>query len=419
MGKYRILSLDGGGSWSLIQVKCLRRLFSDTFGTNDPTGHEVLSYFDLVTANSGGSLVAAAMAENYRLSEIEKIFHSEEIRKRIFSKLTIWERSLLNSLSRLVNIGPKYSTNRKITALEQILPKINSVRLHHLPTFINAEKPTHFLFVSYDYYRNRAELFRSDHQSRALSSVIEKRVFPDGRAISRPDELTILQAIHASSTAPVNFFNTPASFKINGIDRYFWDGAITGNNNPVLIGITEAWTNGHNANDIQILSIGSGGTLFPSTGIYPFRYNELKAKKENPGLINDVRKMAMSIVNDPPDFATFVAYTMLYPELPVKNENFIRLNPQLRPGLINVSGVPIWDVPKGLNINEFTFLKNLDFDAIENNQLAAIDKFCDQWLAGNIPNQSIRNDFTLERVLGHDSYLQGMEDFKSWNKVIA
>ena len=44
---------------------------------------------------------------------------------------------------------------------------------------------------------------------------------------------------------------------------------------------------------------------------------------------------------------------------------------------------------------------------------------CDQWLAGNIPNQSIRNDFTLERVLGHDSYQQGMEDFKSWNRVLA
>ena len=101
MGKYRILSLDGGGSWSLIQVKCLRRLFSDTFGSNDPTGHEVLNYFDLVTANSGGSLVAAAMAENYRLSEIEKIFHSEKIRKTIFSKLTLLERSLLNTLSRL------------------------------------------------------------------------------------------------------------------------------------------------------------------------------------------------------------------------------------------------------------------------------------------------------------------------------
>ncbi len=419
MSKYRILSLDGGGSWSLIQVKCLRQLFSDTFNNDDPTGHEVLGYFDLVAANSGGSLVAAAMAENYRLSQIEQIFHSEEIRRSIFSGLRIWERSLLNSLSRLVNIGPKYATVRKLAALEKILPRMSGIKLHELPDHIDAGNPTHFLLVAYDYYRNRAELFRSDQGSKALSSVIERRVFAGNPAVSNIDELTMLQAIHASSTAPVNYFNMPAAFKIRGMDRYFWDGAITGNNNPVLIAITEAWANGDNADDIQILSIGSGGTLFPAIEDYAYRYNFLQAQKKDPGLINDIKKMATSIVNDPPDFSTFVAYTMLYPGLPVRSENFIRLNPQLRPRLIPVNGVPVWDLPQGLNADEFKILKSLDFDAIKPKEINLIEKFCDQWLIGNIPNQAIRNDFTLERVLGHDSYKQGMEDFKNWNLVLA
>lgn len=419
MAKYRILSLDGGGSWSLIQVKCLRQLFSDTFGINDPTGHQVLAYFDLVAANSGGSLVAAAMAENYRLSEIEQIFHSEDVRKRIFSKLSIWERSLLNTLSRIVKLGPKYATVRKMAALEKILPRISTMKLHDLPDYIDADSPTHFVLVAYDYYRNRAELFRSDHNSRALSSNIERRVLSGNPAVSGIDELTMLQAVHASSTAPVNFFNVPAKFKVRGVERFFWDGAITGNNNPVLIGTTEAWANGHNASDIQILSLGSGGTLFPATEQYAYRYNVLRAKKEDTGLISDVRKMATSIINDPPDFATFVAYTMLYPGLPVRSVNFIRLNPQLRPRLVPVNGVPVWDLPKGLSEEEFAALKNLNFDAVEKKEVDLIEKFCNEWLKGNVPNQAIRNDFTLERVLGHSSYQQGMEDFRTWDQVIA
>ena len=419
MSKYRILSLDGGGSWSLIQVKCLRQLFRDTFDKDDPTGHEVLNYFDLVVANSGGSLVAAAMAENYRLSEIEEIFHTEEIRKSIFSRLSIWERSLLNTLSRLVKLGPKYATVRKLAALEKILPIISKVKLHQLPAHINGASPTHFLLVAYDYYRNRAELFRSDQNSRALSAVIERRVFSGNPAVSAIDELTLLQAVHASSTAPVNFFNEPAHIKMGGIERCFWDGAITGNNNPVLIAITEAWANGHNASDIQLLSIGSGGTLFPVIEKYAYRYNILMADREDPGLISDIKKMATSIVNDPPDFATFVAYTMLFPGLPVRNQNFIRLNPLLRPRLVPVNGIPVWDLPKGLNEKEFGTLKKLNFDALEEKEIDLIGKFCDQWLAGNVPNQAIRNDFTLERVLGHDSYKQGMEDFRNWDQVIA
>ena len=419
MGKYRILSLDGGGSWSLIQVKGLRQLFRDTFGLDDPTGHEVLAYFDLVVANSGGSLVAAAMAENYRLSEIEQIFHTEEIRKSIFSKLSIWERSLLNTLSRLVKLGPKYATERKLKALQRILPGISTVKLHQLPDHIDPANPTHFLLVSYDYCRNRAELFRSDQNSRALSAVIERRVFAGNPTVSDIDELTMLQAVHASSTAPVNFFNMPANFKIRGVERYFWDGAITGNNNPVLIAITEAWANGHNASDIQILSLGSGGTLFPVTEQYAYRYDILRAEREKPGLISDIKKMATSIVNDPPDFATFVAYTMLYPGLPVTNENFIRLNPQLRPRLVSVNGLPVWDLPRGLDAKEFTALRKLNFDAVERAEVDLIEKFCEQWLKGYVPNQAIRNDFTLERVLGHDSYQQGMEDFRKWDQVIA
>jgi uncharacterized protein len=51
---YRILSLDGGGTWALIQVKALIALYPGGAAT---PGLTVLNDFDLVAANSGGSIV--------------------------------------------------------------------------------------------------------------------------------------------------------------------------------------------------------------------------------------------------------------------------------------------------------------------------------------------------------------------------
>ena len=45
---YRILTLDGGGAWALIEVKALIDLFGGA-----TRGNEVLAAFDLVAANSG------------------------------------------------------------------------------------------------------------------------------------------------------------------------------------------------------------------------------------------------------------------------------------------------------------------------------------------------------------------------------
>ena len=49
---YRILSLDGGGTWALIQVKTLISLYG-----GDTPGQTILQDFDLIAANSGGSIV--------------------------------------------------------------------------------------------------------------------------------------------------------------------------------------------------------------------------------------------------------------------------------------------------------------------------------------------------------------------------
>jgi len=46
--KYNILTLDGGGSWALLEAMALQRKYGDT------PCLDILRQFDLVVTNSGG-----------------------------------------------------------------------------------------------------------------------------------------------------------------------------------------------------------------------------------------------------------------------------------------------------------------------------------------------------------------------------
>jgi patatin-like phospholipase/acyl hydrolase len=83
---YRILSLDGGGSWALIQAKVLQDLYGDI------RGHALLRQFDLAIGNSGGSLVLACLCNDMMLSEVCNVFQEENSRKQVFSKLSLLDK---------------------------------------------------------------------------------------------------------------------------------------------------------------------------------------------------------------------------------------------------------------------------------------------------------------------------------------
>ena len=418
---YRILALDGGGTWALMQVKCLRKLFAETFNNPDATGHEVLNYFNLVAANSGGSLVAAALAENLRLSEIEKIFDEEKIRSKVFSKLGFWEKSLLSSVARIFKIGAKYATKRKHSALKEILPGVAAIDLVNVPSHValKGNVKTHFLIIGYDYYRNRAEMFRTDINSQAsTASIVQKLSGSTDKFTDTAGGITLVDAIHASSTAPVNYFNEPATFKVNNKMKSYWDGGVTGNNNPVLAAVTEVLCNRdqYHIGPIQVLSIGTGSVAqLQYDEDKPVKYNELRAKYEEPGLIRDIQKMSTSILNDPPDTAAFVAYMILNPSMPAKPGDFIRINPVLRPILIDGPNGKLWDLPSGITKEEYVALNAMDMDAVEEKELSLLKKMCENWLNNEgIPNQSIRSDSQLNCLIGHPDFNAAKTDFKSW-----
>ena len=112
---YRILSLDGGGSWALIQVRALMTLY----GANIK-GHDVLQEFDFVAANSGGSLVLGGLVENLTLGDLLGYFEDENKRRSIFSPTSYWGDRALQDLT---GLGPKYSAENKLPALQRLLPQ--------------------------------------------------------------------------------------------------------------------------------------------------------------------------------------------------------------------------------------------------------------------------------------------------------
>src|ERR1700722_756777 len=111
---YKILSLDGGGAWALIQVKALQRLYGA-----DINGHAVLSKFDMAVANSGGSIVLGGLLEDRPLSNVLGYFMDENSRRSIFQPTGDF---LDDVLSKLLRSGPKSSTTKKLPALQRLLP---------------------------------------------------------------------------------------------------------------------------------------------------------------------------------------------------------------------------------------------------------------------------------------------------------
>lgn len=406
---YRILSLDGGGSWALIQVKCLQKLYPQC-----KSGHEILKHFDLVAANSGGSIVAAALAENLLLEDIINLFFEENIRRKIFASLK--KQNLLMRLFYKFGYGPRYDTSAKRRGLKEQLPTISECLLENLPNSIAQKRDgdsepkhlTHFLISAFDYDRNRATFFRSNLNSGTSSQAIQQRNNIVSTTINQspPNTTTLLDAIHASSNAPINYFEKPAIVNICGRKHNFWDGAVGGYNNPILAAVIEAITNDVKRSDIRILSIGNGAKVLPAYNHEEFstRLKGCVEKAEKKGLklfLGDIDRVSKSILYEPPDAATFAAFAILNPDLDNKKpQSLVRFNPVIQPNWANDK----WDVPKSLSESKFKRLLDLELDAVQQEDIDLIDSFCQKWFEGKVPNQPIKSNAQLEPLLGQDTF---------------
>lgn len=366
---YKCLTLDGGGSWALIEVRTLIKLYGP-----EACGHDVLRTFDLVAANSGGSLVLAGLVENLPLKDIAQYFLDEQKRRSIFSPTTsIGDEILQHTLG----IGPKYSARAKLPAIERLLPKTGNSPLANLADGVTGPggKPVHLLIVGFDYDRNRAVFFRS-----AKADGL-------GLGYGQPATVTLAGAVHASTNAPVAFFDAPAVMP-NGPGR-FWDGGVTGCNNPAVVAVVEAMVLGKDATSIRLLSLGTGAVSRPiaTPGAAPTPF---EVQPDTSSLLNDLKKLAGAITDDPPDAATFIAHVvtggptgMTAPAV----SRVVRMSPLISPLRVAGGG---WRAPDDWSPAQFDYLCGIGMDALTANDIAYIDDYCQAWLDDRAPNQPIR-----------------------------
>jgi hypothetical protein len=397
---FPILSLDGGGSWAILQVMALQRIFGD-----DANGHDVLAAFRLVAANSGGSITLGGLIENKTLSDLrDNFFGSLQQRETVFVPAGLLDDPEA-FLLRPLGIGAKYRTDAKLEGLRRLFTRFGDTSLSALPrrTDPSARFPEgapfpDILIAGFDYDRTRGYLFRSNRNSLARNAG--DRLDP-----------TLAEAVHASSNAPVLYFDKPAAVQ----GQQFWDGGVAGYNNPVLIGVVEALANG--AGDVHALSIGTGTVFLPFDPDHTLP-QALARRPRVSAAIDDLKELAAAIVDDPPDVASFHAHVALRGMLPAAGSTepapspIVRLNALIQPVR---DGDGAWRVPDGLTLNDFSDVQQLPMDAIEQPAVDLIVRLGEAWIGNTVLNQPVRaNRETLACEIGYRTFAEGVA---AWRRL--
>ncbi|MCG8332289.1 MAG: patatin-like phospholipase family protein [Chitinophagales bacterium] len=398
---YHILSLDGGGSWSILQLLTLKEKYGNL------SGHEILKKFDLVIANSGGSIVLAALAENWKLEKAIQLFANRELKEQIFSKNKFLNRYFpVDYIRLLLPFGPKYSSAKKLEAFKKFFPEVHNRKMTELPDFIG--KSSLKLVVStYDALNNRAKFFKSYGE--------EKDFF---------DSVKLTQAIHGSSNAPIQYFDFPAKFKPLNRDFHYelWDGALGGFNNPVLAGLIEAFKLGVDFKDITIVSLGTSNNVMSTEEKEKYRLLKEMADSEKRKklkfwklgaqisfFVKTVFNQAKTILYQPPDWANYVTLIFLKKNLGDNiTSRFIRLSPLIH-------------IDEGMNREAKKLIKNLyklDMDLTKDRDIELLKKCFEFWKAGKIKNQPIAYSITKENKIVYEAGDKNFLDaIKKWEQL--
>lgn len=399
---YKILSLDGGGSWAILQLLTLKERYKDEIP--ELSGHEILKKFDMVIANSGGSIVLCALAENWTIDKALTLFDKKDIRERIFSKNSFKETFWPVYLTKVFSFGPKYSSSRKYAAFRKLFPEVHKYSMKDLPEFIG--KPSLKLIVStFDALNNRAKFFRS--------------YTPEGNT---EEFVPLTKAIHGSSNAPVQYFDFPARIRADHTDTwyYLWDGALGGFNNPVVAGILEAFRLSIPLNDVAVISLGNANKLMSENQkkrFYQVRSITIKERKKKllfwrykfqfEYFKETVMNQAKTILFQPPDWANYVGMMFLRKTISEDIERrYIRLSPIIH---IDKNTSP----ESNDLINK---LYELDMDLTSDEDIDLLKKCFEYWKNGRIKNQpieySVSRDNELKYIQGDEYFSHGIEKWK-------
>jgi hypothetical protein len=355
MARRRILSLDGGGAWAMLEVWSLIQ----AYGAHT-RGHDVLAEFDLAASNSGGSLVLGGLLMDITLAELMDLFRDETRRRQIFAAGGTWP-------ARYRAAGKLEGLRAVLGATDGPLPEVAS-RIGN-----RGRRLPHVIIAAYAVEAEKGVLFRSDLNAPAAAQ--------EPVDAPRLPSITLAEAIHASSNAPVLYFDDMARTRAGN----FWDGAIAGWNCPAAVAVIEALAYGWRADEMALLSLGTANVRSPDKAL-PEPGDDMGRRLGR--LAREVGVMLRAILKEPASGAPFHAHLMLGGALPtnprdaVADGPVVRLNPMPGPGTT--------DPPHAT-------LAKLDMDAVAQSEVAIIERLGQRWLAGFVPNEPVR----MQRSTGH------------------
>ncbi|MBB6255280.1 patatin-like phospholipase family protein [Nitrospirillum iridis] len=409
---YRILALDGGGPWALLEAMAL----ADLYGADTP-GHDILAEFDMAAGTSAGAIVLGGLIKNLTPTQILNLFVDDARRAGLFVKVDGLDR-LVASL----DLGPKYSTEGKLAGLTAMLDDTSLMppasatvdgqarplalaacpmaRLP-LPPARGGTTPVKVFIPAQDYAQRRATLFRS---------------YPGlATPVTEPQASTapLAAVIHASSTAPVAFFDAPAACE----GRLYWDGGLSGCNNPVMLAVMEALSQPGGSTGLEILSLGSGTVRHAPVTSTSQPPPELAEPTGALGTLGDLALLAQTTLDDPPDTASLQAHILaqrLAGGDPAALGGLVRMNVSIQPVLRQGA----WVAPPGLAGGRFAPLAALPADAVEPAQIALIRQLGRDWMAGAVPNQPLITRLPqLDCVLGDADYVAAKARWMALNQL--
>ncbi|MEJ0092483.1 MAG: hypothetical protein WDN46_03360 [Methylocella sp.] len=322
--------------------------------------------------------------------DIREFFEDQEKRESIFYKRP------LETLSSGIPILPRYIASEKRIGLQKAMESLGgNFTLSHWPSRPGwprgpSGSRVGVLIVTFDYDRLREAMLRSY----AIST-----------SGALPDEIALFDAVHASTNAPVTYFDAPA---LVGRKRY-WDGAMGAYNNPLMAGVVDAICLGVQPSEIEILSLGTGTVrLIPSDLATADTPPDLTTAKVKPSVLSDIARAAGCITDDPPDAATYTAHIVLG-NAPDKVGRIVRLSPLIQP--VNRNGA--WTYPDSLPQPIFDALSELGMDALEAEEVNLIKELGDAWINHGAQNQPLRMNDDLTLALGDGTYAIGKQRWRA------
>lgn len=209
--EFRILSLDGGGMKGVFPAKYLANIEEQV---SKPIHH----YFDLITGTSTGGIIALGLSNEIAAKEILDLYIDRG--KEIFgTKRTL---SSLSFKSYYNNIG-----------LKKVLQDTFQDKLLE-------DAKTLVCIPAIEHHKASPKVYKTPHHSHFIW---------DGN-------IEMWKIALATSAAPIFFPAAEVSEEECKIDGGLWA------NNPVLIAISEAIFLGYSLDQIKILSIGTGTSMY-------------------------------------------------------------------------------------------------------------------------------------------------------------